>query len=379
MKNTGFILFGLAVCAAADVCAQSAQLELGVEDIAGAAVKEEKLDFGQKKQARTKTDKVTSTIGDTLDLFGGEDKSKEKKTVSLEEMKQKAAAGDIEAQLDLGYMYLYGVNGVKADYKQALAYYEQAAEKKNAVALNNLGSLYFNGLGTKVDYPTAIKYFDEAARLGSNDAAVNLAIIYLGSDLQTKSKADFEKIYKLLEQAQTTNNTAKFLLGYAYYKGFLVSPDYKKAFLLIKAAADAQYDEAQYVLSDFYINGWGTPKNYNRAVQYLRMSVAQGNPEAIMRLADILAEGKVYTRNIKNAHVLYNVASVMGMSEAAEKRDDIEKSLRIEDLLAVQSEAENYKPAPSQLTSFIRQTFGNSLKVYIDTNLDSDLATQTVN
>ena len=56
MKNTGFILFGLAVCAAADVCAQSAQLELGVEDIAGAAVKEEKLDFGQKKQARTKTD-----------------------------------------------------------------------------------------------------------------------------------------------------------------------------------------------------------------------------------------------------------------------------------------------------------------------------------
>lgn len=83
MKNTGFILFGLAVCAAADVCAQSAQLELGVEDIAGAAVKEEKLDFGQKKQARTKTDKVTSTIGDTLDLFGGEDKSKEKRQSAL--------------------------------------------------------------------------------------------------------------------------------------------------------------------------------------------------------------------------------------------------------------------------------------------------------
>lgn len=109
-------------------------------------------------------------------------------------MKQKAAAGDIEAQLDLGYMYLYGVNGVKADYKQALAYYEQAAEKKNAVALNNLGSLYFNGLGTKVDYPTAIKYFDEAARLGSNDAAVNLAIIYLGSDPQTKAKPTLKNI-----------------------------------------------------------------------------------------------------------------------------------------------------------------------------------------
>lgn len=230
MKNTGFILFGLAVCAAADVCAQSAQLELGVEDIAGAAVKEEKLDFGQKKQARTKTDKVTSTIGDTLDLFGGEDKSKEKKTVSLEEMKQKAAAGDIEAQLDLGYMYLYGVNGVKADYKQALAYYEQAAGKKNAVALNNLGSLYFNGLGTKVDYPTAIKYFDEAARLGSNDAAVNLAIIYLGSDPQTKSKADFEKYISFWNRHRRQTIRQNFCWVMPTIKAFWSAPTIKRLF-----------------------------------------------------------------------------------------------------------------------------------------------------
>ena len=62
MKNTGFILIGLAVCAAADVCAQSAQLELGVEDIAGAAVKEEKLDFGQKKQTKLLRQSATRLI-----------------------------------------------------------------------------------------------------------------------------------------------------------------------------------------------------------------------------------------------------------------------------------------------------------------------------
>ena len=55
MKNTGFILFGLAVCAAADVCAQSTQLELGGEDIAGAAVKEEKLDFGPNRRPKKRT------------------------------------------------------------------------------------------------------------------------------------------------------------------------------------------------------------------------------------------------------------------------------------------------------------------------------------
>ena len=191
-----------------------------------------------------------------------------------------------------------------------MEYYTKAAEKKNAVALNNLGSLYFNGIGTNIDYSRAIGYFDEAARLGSDDAAVNLAIIYLGSDVKSKNKEDLIKVSELLEQAQPNNNIAKYLSGYGYMKGFLFKQDYAKAFPLIKAAADAGYDEAQLILADFYINGWGTPKNYNRAVQYLKNASAQGNAEAMVRLGDILSEGKIYTRNIMNAHIQYNIAAV---------------------------------------------------------------------
>ena len=61
----------------------------------------------------------------------------------------------------------------------------------------------------------------------------------MGSNPETKTQADFQKIYDLLKQAETTNKTAKFLVGYSYYQGFLVKQDYKKAFLLIKAVADA--------------------------------------------------------------------------------------------------------------------------------------------
>ncbi len=379
MKKSVLILCGLFFWTAAYA---DGNIELGVEDITGSVSQEDKLDFKkakQKKAEQKKDEKATSAVDNALNIFSSDKEKKEQKPLSTEELKEKAAAGDVEAQLDLGYMYLYGVNGTSTDYRQALAYYEMAAEKKNAVALNNLGSLYFNGIGTNVDYHKAIALFTEAAELGSNDAAVNLAIIYLGSDSKTKNQNDFKKVHQLLLQAEKTNDVAKYLMGYSYYKGFMVETDYKKAFRLIKAAADAQYDEAQYVLSEFYINGWGTPKNYNRAVQYLRFAVAQGNPDAVVRLADILSEGKMYTRNIKNAHILYNVASVMGKTDAAEKRDEIEKMLRIEDLLAVQADAENYKETPSQLTSFVRQTFGNSLKVYIDTNLNSDMATKIIN
>lgn len=297
-------------------------------------------------------------------------KSEDNNKKDIEELKAKAGNGDVDAQLDLGYTYLYGVNGTNIDYKQALTYYEMAAKQNSAVAYNNLGSLYFSGIGTDVDYAKAIHFFDEAAKLGSSDAAVNLAIIYLGNDSQNKSEADYKKILDLLNQAQKDNTIAKYLLGYCYYQGFLVKKDYVKAFKLIKPIADEQYDEAQLVLTDFYINGWGTTKNYNRAVSSLQESAKQGNPVAMQKLADILVAGKIYTPDIKKAHVLYNVASVMGIKDAGEKRDALEENLSIEDLLEIQAEAENYKPAPSDRTSFIRQTFGDSLKVYIDSNMN---------
>ena len=294
-------------------------------------------------------------------------KNKDKTPDTLEDLQDKAAKGDIEAQLNLGYMYLYGVNGTNIDYQQAIDYYTQAAEQNSAVAYNNLGSLYFNGIGTNVDKKKAIQYFQKASELGSHDAAVNLAIIYLGEAPQNAD--NFDKVLALLNQAKADNTIAKYLLGYSYLKGFMVKEDYRKAFQLVKAAADEKYDEAQFVLADFYINGFGVAKSYSKAVEYLQAAAHQGNVDAMMQLADIFAEGKLYTQDIEQAHVLYNVASVFGNKEAATKRDALEENLKIEDLLNVQAEAEDFKTEPSAKTSFIRQTFGNSLKNYIDTNL----------
>lgn len=287
----------------------------------------------------------------------------------LDELKAKAEAGDVEAQLNLGYIYLYGIDGVNIDYKQALAYYEAAARQNSPVAYNNLGSLYFSGIGTDVDYSKAIHFFDEAAKLGSKDAAVNLAVIYLNSQQQINTDENLDKALALLQQASSDNNIAKYLLGYAYSKGFLVPQNMRKAFQLIKAAADAKYDEAQYVLADFYIKGQGVTKNYTRAVEYLQQAADQGNLLAMMKLADILAEGKIYKKDIKKAHIFYNIASVMGDKEAPQKRDALEGNMDIEDLLAIQAQAEDFKPHPSEQTVFIRKTFGESLKTYIDSNI----------
>jgi hypothetical protein len=367
VRNVFWLCCTLGICLAYNT---QAQIDLGVDE-AGSSASMQK-ETSDKQQ--TSTTSAFSFFDKALNLFNISPSETATASVPLDSLKAKADSGNIEAQLDLGYTYLYGINGTPVDYKQALHYYELAGESKNPVALNNLGSLYFNGIGTDVDYPKALHFFNEAAQLGSDDAAINLAIIYLGSDNKNKTPEEFSKIRKLLEQSQS-NSISKYLLGYSYLQGFMVKKNEQKAFTLIKKAADDEYDEAQLVLASLYIQGKGTPKNYTRAVEYLQCAVDQGNFEAMYQLATIYAEGKIYKKNIMKAHTLYNIAAVLGKKEAAQKRDELENFLKIEDLLAAQSEAENYQPVVSKLTAFIKQTYGNSLKAYIDMNLKTNSST----
>ena len=276
-----------------------------------------------------------------------------------------AESGDAENALGLGYMYLYGQNGVETDYQKAFHFYELAAKQNNVIALNNLGSLYFNGIGTDVNYDTAAQLFKKAAELGSDDAAVNLAFIYLSSE----QEKFIEPAIDLFEQASKTgNNTAKFMLGYAYHKGVGVEYDPYEAVKLIREAADAGFDEAQYTLANIYIDGEGIAQNYNNAVKYYRKAIAQGHVEAMVDLATILAEGKMFPKNLIQAHILCNIASVYGVEQAAQNRDTIESALKLEELLEAQNAAEQYHENPSELTQYIRQTYGSNVRKYIDNN-----------
>ena len=289
-----------------------------------------------------------------------------KKETPLERSIRLAEEGDVDNALMLGYMYLYGQDGVETDYDKAFHYYGLAASKDNVIALNNLGSLYFNGIGTEVNYQKAASLFLKAASLGSDDAAVNLGFIYLSSD----NPEYYEPAITLFAQAaKNGNNTAKFMLGYAYYKGFVVEQDFHEAVKLIRDAAAANFDEAHYIFANIYANGDGIAKNYGNAVKHYRAAIAQGNVESMLELAQILSEGRMYPKNLIQAHILYNIASVYGAPNAAQYRDELEGALKLEELLQAQNTAENYHESLSELTQYIRQTFGENIRQYIDKNI----------
>ena len=281
-----------------------------------------------------------------------------------------ANEGSLEDQMNLGYMYLYGANGVKTDLKKSFKYYSMAAEQNDPIALNNLGSLYFSGIGTGKDINKSLMLFNKAAELGNDNAALNLAFIYLKGG--TKDPARNKKAFDLFTKAQKAGNKiAEFMLGYAYYKGFVVNPDYKQAFNLVRNAANgkSQIDEAQLVLAGMYAEGLGTVQNYVNAVKSCRAAVNQGNMEAIVTLAGVYTEGRLTPPNLVLAHALYNIAAAQNVPGAAEKRDELNSSMPLEALTNAQATAQGFVASPSELTGYIRQTYGYNIRSYIDINM----------
>lgn len=375
-------LFAMTPLHAEDVDLLSDEMLLG----SGEAPKSDENSANKETQVKSEiADNEEKTTEDTGSIFGliikpisNWFKSEEKVTEVAEGEKESpldksirmANEGSLEDQMNLGYMYLYGVNGVDVNLENAFKYYNMAAAQDDPIALNNLGSLYFSGIGVKQDREMAVRLFSKASELGNDNASLNLAFINLKGG--AKNSARNKKAFDLFKKAQESGNKiAEFMLGYAYYKGFVVNPDYRQAFKLIRSAANgkSQIDEAQLVLGNMYVGGIGTVQNYNGAVNSYRAAVNQGNMEAILILADIYADGKITPQNMVLAHALYNVAAAQNVPDAAQKRDKLNESMQLEALTNAQAAAQNFKSAPSELTNYIRQTYGYNIRNYIDMNI----------
>jgi hypothetical protein len=88
-----------------------------------------------------------------------------------------ADKGDASAQYNLGTMYEAG-QGVTQDYGEAAKWYRKAADQGAARAQNNLGTMYEAGLGVRQDYGEAAKWYRKAADKGAARAQYNLGVLY---------------------------------------------------------------------------------------------------------------------------------------------------------------------------------------------------------
>ena len=151
---------------------------------------------------------------------------------------------DNKAMLAIGIMYANG-DGVKRDIKQAIKWYNKAAENGNSYAYSKLGNFY----ASKKDYKKAFKWFLKAAKIGDNKAAYNLGYFYTGG---LGIARDLKKALHWYEVAAKAGNIdAQLNLGFAYIGGHGTKVDYKQASYWIKKAKDAGSTKAKLLWDEF--------------------------------------------------------------------------------------------------------------------------------
>lgn len=115
--------------------------------------------------------------GDSLFLKGQSYYKSENYSKAREYYERAAAKENAKAMNSLAWLYRKGL-GVNQDYAMMLYYYEQAAERGDSGALNSMGYLYQTSLGVEQDYLKAQGYYEQAALKGNKAALYHLGELY---------------------------------------------------------------------------------------------------------------------------------------------------------------------------------------------------------
>ena len=128
----------------------------------------------------------------------------------------KASAGDVTAEFQVADAYAAGKGAPReprqlaADYKQAAAWYQKAAEQGNIPAQIHLADLYRDGRGVTRDMAQAVAWYRKAADQGDAGAQGTLGLLYsVGMGIP---RDDVEAYYWLsLAAAVKSPNQARYM------------------------------------------------------------------------------------------------------------------------------------------------------------------------
>lgn len=140
----------------------------------------------------------------------------------LNETRERAHKGDLNAQFELARMYHDGV-GVDQDYSTAADWFERAAKQDDPRAEFNLGLIYMNGQGRDRDDSKAIGLLTSAAKQGFAPAQSTLGIMYKnGRGVEHDEAVAANWLRKAAEQGDVWGET---FLGLMYLNGEGVTRD----------------------------------------------------------------------------------------------------------------------------------------------------------
>jgi TPR repeat protein len=240
---------------------------------------------------------------------------------------------------------------------EAVKWFRMAADQRNALAENNLGACYANGLGVDKDETKAVKWFREAAEQDDDDAQYWLGGAYeTGSGVKTNIVEAAKWYYKA---AENQNVGAQEWIRKAAMNGDASA----------QCSLGNLYDDGSIGVEEELKDRPGVTVNYHRknhieAVKWYRRAAAQGNAAAEFFLGLMYDNGQGVPQDYVEAYKWYNLAAAQGLAEeqgaspAITNRDAIARYMTPDQIAEAQQLSREFKP---------RKEFGSDNSVSPDT------------
>ena len=172
-----------------------------------------------------------------------------------------APQSEIDEQYQLGRQAL----GAK-DYKQALMWFQKAAEQGHSIAQFNLAVMYYEGEGVEKDLKQAAIWCSKAAEQGYSVAQFSLGVMYNKGKGVEKDREQAASWY--LKAAKHGDADAQFNLAHMYQRGKGVKKDLEQAASWYLKAAQQGVSDAQYSLAGMYEDGQGVKEDLKLAASW---------------------------------------------------------------------------------------------------------------
>lgn len=204
---------------------------------------------------------------------------------AMEWLVKAAEGGHLQAQTDLGGIYLEGgKEGVQPDGQKAYYWFSRAAEQGSKEALYYMGLIAFSGKDMPADRAQALRLWQQAAEAGVAEAQLSLGLLLAQQPATARQGADW-LVRAVQAPAPKTAAQAARALGFLYAGGKPgIARDMAEAARWYKLAADGGDAPAQLVYALMLLQGEALPKDVSRGMSYLRLAAGQDNPAAIRLL-----------------------------------------------------------------------------------------------
>ncbi len=188
-----------------------------------------------------------------------------------------------KAMTMLGVLYVRG-EGVPQDRKEAMHFYQKAANKGDSLAMIKIGDLYATGVPQ--DYNQAISWYKKVVDKNDanlSDAMYALSVTYGNKSLSSKDKInDANSSIEWYQKAANNGHIrAMRILAQNYKTGYRFDIDYGKAMEWYQKAADLGDPLSHIYIGDLYADGLGVQQSYDQAHLWYQKAADLGDTEAL--------------------------------------------------------------------------------------------------